>query len=97
MGGRALTFDNSYWRPDVVCWDIDRSGCRFAFGMAHRSLGASLRNDRDSATCTTVRRSSNGPEVPMPALNWFVATLIVLLLCGLAIAAPLMLGMVAAA
>jgi hypothetical protein len=33
----------------------------------------------------------------MPALNWFVATLIVLLLCGLAIAAPLVLGMVAAA
>jgi hypothetical protein len=29
----------------------------------------------------------------MPVINWFVATLIVLLLCGLAIATPFLLGM----
>ena len=28
----------------------------------------------------------------MPALNWFFATLVVLLLCGLAIALPFVLG-----
>ena len=32
----------------------------------------------------------------MPAVNWFGATLVVLLLCGIAIATPFMLGMIGA-
>ena len=33
---------------------------------------------------------------PMPALNWFYATTAVLLLCGIAIVTPFLLGMVSA-
>jgi hypothetical protein len=35
-------------------------------------------------------------EVRMPAINWVIATLIVLFLCGLAIATPFLLGMAGA-
>jgi hypothetical protein len=33
----------------------------------------------------------------MPAINWFLATMLVLLACGLAIAAPFLLGLWGAA
>jgi hypothetical protein len=45
--------------------------------------------------CTTVPRCANGVEISMPAMNWFLATTLVMLLCGIAIVLPFVLGMAA--
>lgn len=51
-----------------------------------------LRNIRDHAVAQPCRGPLDGTEVPMPTVNWFFATLLVLSLCATAIAVPLLLG-----
>ena len=92
----GLTFDNGHGPANVVCCLTDRSGGRLAFGTGTRSPGVSCAMIGTLPLAHFVRRSSNGTEVPMPVINWLVATLIVLFLCGLAIATPFLLGMAGA-
>ena len=57
--------------------------------------GRYLRNNR-ARRCTAVPRFSSGMEVPMPAVDWFFATIVVMSLCAIAIATPFLLSMGAA-